>query len=218
MEKEKSAITKTAITIALVLSLILANILVIKPINMFNLSFLANTTAIFTFPITYVLSDVCSECYGYKWSRLTANFAFLGSLYTALMFKLMIAIPGNDAWGSQYELITILGWNFKITVWSLIAFWAGDLANDIVFKILKQKNKKYFPIRAIFSSICGKYVDGLIFTCFGLSNLPLDTKIAMIVNCPMVQIGIELVFLPVTIFLVKKIEQIEKIYKKSVDE
>lgn len=217
MEKEKSAITKTAITIALVLSLILANILVIKPINMFNLSFLANTTAIFTFPITYVLSDVCSECYGYKWSRLTANFAFLGSLYTALMFKLMIGAPGSDAWSSQSELITILGWNFKITIWSLIAFWAGDLANDIVFKILKQKNKKHFPIRAIVSSICGKYVDGLIFTCFGLSSLQFDTKVAMIINCPMVQIGIELVLLPLTMFLVKKIEQIEKTYKKTID-
>ena len=217
MEK-KSTTTKTAITIALVLNLILANILVIKPINIFNLSLLANTTAIFTFPITYVLSDVCSECYGYKWSRLTANFAFLGSLYTALMFRLMIAIPGGAAWDSQSELITVLGWNLKITIWSLIAFWAGDLANDIVFKILKQKNKKHFPIRAIVSSICGKYVDGLIFTCFGLSNLPIDIKVAMIVNCPIMQIGIELVLLPATIFLVKKIEQMEKTYKKTVDE
>ena len=56
-----------SLTFFLTTSLILANIMVVKSIDLFGISKLANTCAIITFPLTYVLSDVFSEVYGYKW-------------------------------------------------------------------------------------------------------------------------------------------------------
>ena len=202
-----------SLTFILTLSLILANIMVVKSIDLFGIPKLANTCAIITFPITYVLSDVFQEVYGYRWSRITATWAFLGTLMCSLFFALMIALPGNSAWDKQDQLVNILGSTPQIAVASIVAFWFGDLANDKVFQLLKKHSngEKGFQVRAILSSLAGKYVDGFIFTFLGLSFLPLQTKIIMVINCPFVQICIETVLLPLTTLIMKKLKKVEGI-------
>lgn len=213
-EKNVSAL-QMSLTQLLVLCLILSNILVVKSIDLFGSSKLANTCAILVFPITYVLSDIFSEVYGYKWSRITATWAFLGTAFASALFLLTIAIPGNNAWTNQEALIAILGNTPKITLASLLAFYFGDWANDKVFQFLKLKfpSEKLFVVRAIGSSLVGKYVDGIIFTFIGLSFLPMQTKIIMVINCPFIQLCIETILLPLTTFLKNKIKQKEARYQ-----
>ena len=211
MKSEKISMLKMVLTFILSLCLILSNIIVVKPINLFGISWLENTCAIFTFPITYVLSDVFSEVYGYKWSRITANFAFVGTALCSLFFALMILVQGNSAWTNQEALVSVLGNTPQIAISSIFAFWAGDFANDKVFQAMKKKHidSKGFGIRAIFSSLVGKYVDGFIFTFLGLSFLPLETKIIMVLNCPFMQIVLEMLLLPCTTFIMKKVKKAE---------
>lgn len=215
--ERKVSSLQMSLTLSLVISLILANIMVVKSIDLFGLPQLANTCAIITFPLTYVLSDVFSEVYGYKWSRVTATWAFMGTLLCSVMFAIMIAIPGNDAWDKQDQLVNILGNTPQIAVASIVAFWFGDLANDKVFQWMKNKNgnEKLFGVRAIASSLAGKYVDGLIFTFVGLSFLPLETKIIMVINCPFVQVCLETVLLPITTIIMKKVKKAEERKKVS---
>ena len=71
------------------------------------------------------------------------------------------------------------------------------------------KGEKGFAIRAIASSLAGKYVDGFIFTFIGLSFLPLETKIIMVLNCPFVQVCMETLLLPVTTFIMKRVKKAE---------
>lgn len=200
-----------SLTFFLTISLILSNIMVVKSIDLFGIPSLANTCAILTFPITYVLSDVFSEVYGYRWSRITASWAFIGTALCSAFFALMIAINGNAAWDKQDQLVNILGSTPQIAIASIVAFWLGDLANDKVFQIMKKKyqNEKLFGVRAILSSLAGKYVDGFVFTFLGLSFLPLQTKIIMVINCPFVQVLIETALLPVTTFIMKKVKKAE---------
>ena len=73
----------------------------------------------------------------------------------------------------------------------------------------KNGNEKLFGLRAILSSLAGKYVDGAIFTFLGLSFLPLETKIIMVLNCPFVQVILETLLLPVTTFIMKKVKKAE---------
>ena len=211
MKSEKISMLKMVLTFILSLCLILSNIIVVKPINLFGISWLENTCAIFTFPITYVLSDVFSEVYGYKWSRITANFAFIGTALCSLFFALMILVQGNSAWTNQEALVSVLGNTPQIAISSIFAFWAGDFANDKVFQAMKKKHidSKGFGIRAIFSSLVGKYVDGFIFTFLGLSFLPLETKTIMVLNCPFMQIVLEMLLLPCTTFIMKKVKKAE---------
>ena len=209
-EKNVSPLQMT-LTMFLTLSLILANIMVVKSIDLFGLPQLANTCSIITFPITYILSDVFSEVYGYKWSRMTASWAFIGTVMCSLFFALMIAMQGNAAWDKQDQLVNILGNTPQIAIASVVAFWFGDFANDKVFQFMKKRNsnEKWFGIRAVVSSLVGKYVDGFIFTFLGLSFLPLNTKIIMVINCPFIQICIETLILPITTLVMKKVKQVE---------
>ena len=204
-EKNVSAL-QMSLTNLLVMGLVLSNILVVKSVDLFGIPALANTCSLFTFPITYVLSDVFSEVYGYKWSRITATWAFIGTGICSLMFALTIAVKGNASWTNQDALVAILGNTPQIAIASIVAFWFGDWANDKVFQYLKSKNDsdKWFSFRAIASSLVGKYVDGAIFTFIGLSFLPLKTKLIMVANCPFVQVCIETALLPITC-LVKKL-------------
>lgn len=201
-----------SMTFFLTISLILSNIMVVKSIDLFGVPELANTCAIITFPITYILSDVFSEVYGYKWSRITASWAFIGTILCSLFFALMIALPGNAAWDKQDQLVNILGSTPQIAFASVIAFWFGDFANDKVFQLMKKRhsNEKGFAVRAIASSLVGKYVDGAIFTFVGLSFLPLETKIIMVLNCPFIQVCLEMILLPLTTFVMKKVKKAEE--------
>lgn len=210
--EKKISPLQMSLTFVLVLCLILTNILVVKSIDLFGVKQLANTCSIFVFPITYMLSDLFSEVYGYKWSRITATWAFLGTVICSLLFALTIAVPGNDSWTNQEALVAILGNTPQIAIASVIAFWTGDLVNDKLFKFLKKKNdsKKLFGVRAILSSLAGKYIDGFVFTFIGLSFLPLETKLIMVATCPFVQICIEILVLPLTHLLCKKVKQIEE--------
>ena len=212
LSAEKNVSTlQMSLTQLLVLCLVLTNILVVKSIDLFGVKALANTCSVLVFPITYMLSDVFSEVYGYKWSRITATWAFLGTIFCSLLFALAIAIPGNDAWTNQEAFVSILGNTPQIAFASVFAFWVGDLMNDKVFRFLKKKNdsEKLFGLRAIASSLVGKYVDGFVFTFIGLSFLPLKTKLIMVATCPFVQVCIEIAVLPATMWLAKKIKKLE---------
>jgi len=211
-EKNVSAL-QMSLTLLLTICLILSNILVVKSIDLFGNPSLANTCSILTFPVTYILSDVFSEVYGYKWSRVTATWAFIGTALCSALFALMIKMTGNSAWTaeSQASLVSILGNTPQIAIGSIIAFWFGDFFNDIVFKKMKEHNDsdKLFTVRAIVSSLVGKYVDGAVFTFIGLSFLPLQTKLIMVATCPFVQICIEIICLPLTCFIKKKVQKAE---------
>ena len=203
-----------SLTLMLVLNLILSNILVVKPIHLFGIKELPNTLAIITFPMTYILSDVFQEVYGYRWSRVTATWAFLGMVLCSLLFSLMIAVPGSEGWANQEALVKILGNTPQIAGASLLAYWVGDLANDRVFRFMKNKNDspKLFGVRAIGSSLVGKYVDGAIFTFIGLSFLPLEIKLGLVATAPFVQICLETALLPITSRVAKKLKATEQTY------
>lgn len=212
-KEKKVSILQMSLGVLQVMALILSNILVIKNINLLGLPFLATSCAILTFPITYILSDVFSEVYGYRWSRVCGTWAVIGTVLASLLFALAIAIPGSEAFTAQEAFKTVLGNTPLIAFASVLAFWVGDTVDDLVFAYLKKKNgsEKLFGIRAILSSLAGKYVDGIIFTFVGLHFLPMSVKIIMVINCPLVQILLETLCLPITHFISKKLKKAENI-------
>ena len=54
------------------------------------------TSAVIIFPITYILSDLFSEVYGYKWSRLTCYLGFVMNLFMVGIFYLVSVLPVLD--------------------------------------------------------------------------------------------------------------------------
>lgn len=144
------------------------------------------SAGLISFALIYVASDIISEIYGYKASRLVA-FINLGSslVLSALIFLggvFSTFIDGN-ANGELMRQVAEAFFNmdFKIfkfnlgnggvpaagliiLAWGWIVAMVGDWMNDLVFKHLKSKDgKNKFFKRSFLSSAVGQFVDVLIF-------------------------------------------------------
>lgn len=173
-----------------------------------------NTPAgVLVFPITYILSDVFSEIYGYKWSRKTAWIGFGMNLFMVIIFQITIAIPGPVWFENQQAFVTVLGSTPRLLIAGLVSYMLGDFVNDRLFRFLKNKDtlNKKFSIRAILSSFCGELVDSCIFIpCAFIGTIALDQLPQMIVIQVVIKVGYEIVILPVTNLIVKKVRNYEE--------
>ena len=86
MKKEKKISNLLLILIIIfTISFLISNIITIKQISLpFGITM---TSAVILFPIVYILSDVFSEVYGYRWSRNTRYIAFASNLFMVLINK-----------------------------------------------------------------------------------------------------------------------------------
>lgn len=170
--------------------------------------------AVIIFPITYILSDVFSEVYGYKWSRLTCYLGFAANLFAVTIFSLTIVTPAPDYWTNQSAFEVVLGNTPRMLIASLLGFVVGDFVNDRVFKTFKDKHPndhKGFSFRAILSSFCGELCDSLIFLPIAfLGQMPIETLATMMVCQVLVKTGYEVLILPVTHLIVKAVSKYEK--------
>lgn len=170
--KKKSSLFIGLVVLATA-AMLISNVIATKTFSLFGWNIagynLTLPCAVIVFPITYILSDVFSEVYGYIWSRRTCYIAFAMNLLMVGFFQLAILIPGSDPTLSE-SFKSILGATPLTLVAGLVAWLIGDLANDLIFKKLKQKAQEKsdgrtvsFMFRAISSSFVGEILDSSIF-------------------------------------------------------
>lgn len=207
--KIKVSFLQTFLTAFYVVALITSNIIGSKSMELF--AGIAFTAGGLTFPITYILSDIFSEVYGYKWSRITCYFAFLFNLFVAGFCMLAIKMPAASFYQNQEAYSIILGNTPRMLFASLIAYVIGDWANDKVFQKMREKDgEKKFGLRAIISSIVGEFVDSSIFTPLAfLGIMPASEMLKSIITYGIAKCLFELAILPITSFCVKKVRKYE---------
>ena len=218
MKKTKISSLQNILTIVFVAVLMVSNIISSRIFDLFGFNM---TSAIFLFPITYILSDVFSEVYGYKWSRKTCYIAFVANLLMVCVFGLVSILPTGSNPYNQFvanSFKTVLNGSFACSVASIIAFVFGDFANDKVFAKMKKNyegltNHKRFGLRAIISSLIGELVDSVIYLplAFLVLNPIMSVKdvMIMIVLQVVLKTSYEVIILPLTTFIVKKVSNYE---------
>lgn len=205
------------LTVLFIGALLVSNIVSARLFNFFGFGM---TCAVVVFPITYILSDLFSEVYGYKWSRFTCYLAFAINLFAVGVFYLASCLPAViPAQAESFN--SILVGTFSCTMASFIAFVVGDFANDKVFANMKKKHKgltnhKGFAGRAILSSLVGELTDSCIYLplAFLVFN-PIMTAqdvLVMIALQVSLKMAYEVIILPLTTFLTKKASVYESIY------
>ncbi|MCL2102037.1 MAG: queuosine precursor transporter [Fibromonadales bacterium] len=201
----------TKLCVLFVTAMLISNIIAVKLIS---LGPLIVPAAVFVFPITYILSDIFSEVYGYRASRITAWYAFGANLLMVLFFKLVIALPGAPFWGpeNQKALEMTLDGTWRILIASLTAYMIGDFVNDVVFQKMKEKQgEKGFGVRAIVSSVIGEGLDSFLFITIAFWGTDFFSWIAILSQWG-IKLIYEAIFLPITIFATKKIKLAEHGY------
>lgn len=212
MKKERISFLQVCLTIVFVTAMLISNVITAKQVLLpFGITM---TGAVFIFPITYILSDVFSEVYGYKWSRVTCYFAFSMNLLMVIVFGLVIKTPAPDYWTNQEAFATVLGSTPRVMGASLLAYVIGDFVNDRIFRKMKAKHAgemRGFGWRAIISSFFGELCDSLIFLPIAfLGQMPLETLAIMTVCQVLIKTGYEIIILPVTTLVAKKAKKYEE--------
>lgn len=209
---KKISVLQFVLTLAFVVCLMVSNIISAKQMLLpFDIVMPA---AVIIFPITYVLSDVFSEVYGYRWSRFTCYMGFAVNLFAVLVFSIAIATPAPNYWMNQEAFAVVLGNTPRMLFASLLGFVVGDFVNDRVFKRFKEKHPydhKGFSFRAILSSFCGEMCDSLIFLPIAfLGQMPVETLATMMFYQVLIKTGYEVIILPVTHTIVRMVSKYER--------
>lgn len=202
---------KTILTVLFTSCLLIANVVTAKQIQFpFGITM---TGAIVIFPITYILSDVFSEVYGYRWSRFTCYLAFGMNLLMVAAFQAVISTPAPFYWTNQEAFATVLGNAPRVLAASLLGFMAGDFVNDRVFRQMKEKHPeelKGFGWRAILSSFCGEAADSALFIPIAfIGTMPLQDMVTMAATQVCLKVLYEIIILPITTQICKKVKAYE---------
>lgn len=169
------------------------------------------TVGVIVFPISYILSSVFSEVYGYKDSRFTCYLSFAFNLVMVIFYEIAIALPGE---GPTYQdLHNGLG----VLVASLTAYVIGDFFRDKIFaKMKNDANKGGFVVRSVASAFVGELVDSAIFATLlqllviGIATFSIKSIAVSSVIYAILKAGYELIVSPLTVALIKKIEILEQ--------
>lgn len=116
------------------------------------------------FPLSYVLGDVLTEVYGFARARRVVWAGFAAVLFMAFMSFVVVALPPAPGWEGQSAYEQVFGLTPRIVLASIVAFWAGEMANAFVMARMKvASGGKHLWQRTIGSTVVGQGVDSLLF-------------------------------------------------------
>jgi len=172
------------------------------------------------FPLTYILGDVLTEVYGYKYARRAIWVAFSTMILAVVAFTIVRYMPVAPEYTDQAAYESILGFFPRIVVASLTAFLVGSFMNSYVLAKLKliTKGRKLW-LRLIGSTFVGELLDTIVFglVAFGGILTGSDMFIFIMVGW-LFKTGVEIILLPVTyrvIAFIKKKEGLDEYDKKT---
>lgn len=189
--------------------LIVANLIEIKTVDIGPLTI---TAGVVVFPISYIISDCIVEIYGFRRARLVIWLGFAMNLLVTLLLQIALWLPGSPQWTGQEAMTLVYGAVPRILTASFIAFLCGSMINAYVMSRLKasSRSRHGFSYRAIISTLFGEGCDSLIFFPIAFAGtLPTDVIINLIITQTFIKTLYEILILPVTIRVVRRLRTIE---------
>lgn len=163
------------------------------------------------FPITYIFSDILTEVYGYAKARSVVWQALLASVIAGVIYQLVVWLPAAAGFDAADAYARVLGSVPRILIGGWIAVWVGGILNDYVMAKMKVwSNGKHLWLRTITSTIVGEGANTVLFYTIALyAVLPNNLLIASILSGWFLKVVVEVVFTPVTYYVVAKLKKAE---------
>ena len=197
------------LAIVFVVCLVTANLLETKVLDFFGITTI--TAGMLVFPISYIINDCIAEVWGFKLITLIIWIAFLMNFMVVSIGLLAVNMPAAPFWNDAEHFNFVFGFAPRIVFASLLAFLAGSFANAYIISKMKILHRgKHFSLRAIISTVVGETIDSIIFFPIAFGGiLSFNELVGLMVTQIVLKSLYELVVLPITSRLVKKLKQIE---------
>ncbi len=206
--KKKHSDLFVLLSILYVSCVLISNILATKMINVFGLSI---TGGAILFPLSYIIGDILTEVYGRRSAFLIIIFGFISNLLMVVFFSIAIILPYPNFWTNQDAFSIILSNTPRLFIASVLGYFAGGFSNSFIMEKLKTSRKaKGISFRVIISTLVGEFLDTGIFLTVGfVGTMDSIELISMIGFQTVFKIMIEVLLVPITIILAKRISKYE---------
>lgn len=196
------------LTVLFCVCLIVSNLIEIKTVD---IGFATITAGMVVFPLSYIINDCIVEVYGFRKARTVIWLGFAMNLLVTLFLQFAILLPGADSWQSQDAMEAVYGTVPRILGASFVAFLCGSMVNALVMSKMKvASGGRHFSLRAIVSTLWGEGTDSIIFFPLAFGGiLPWREIMSLIVAQALLKTAYEIIILPVTLKVVKKLKSIE---------
>lgn len=190
--------------------LITSNLLETKVIEICGLSL---TAGLLVFPVSYIINDCIAEVWGFRKARLIIWSGFAMNFFVAVLGMIAVALPAAPYWDGEAHFNFVFSMAPRIMAASLTAFLVGSFLNAYVMSRMKVANGgKHFSARAILSTVVGETFDSLIFFPIAFAGvIPVSGLLSLMAAQIVLKTLYEIIVLPVTIQVVRKLKKIEGI-------
>lgn len=189
-----------------------------KIVDVFNIPV---SVAIFYFPFVYIIADILTEVYGYAAARRALWYTLIAQTAAMLIFQGVVYAPPSVSFAENAAFQTVLSSAPQIVIFGTVAVFLGDIVNNFVLAKMKVWTKgRNMAARFVVSTALGQLVNTAIFFIFGLWGfLPIDMLLKSILTAALLKTLVEIIMLPVTIKIVKKVKEIEGVdyFDKGTD-
>ena len=166
------------------------------------------------FPLTFVLSDLITEVYGYKFARMAILTGLLFNFVFVAFGQLVIHLPSPSyAIETNNKFDSLFGFNTRIIVASTISYLFSETLNSLILAKLKIKTKNNLIwLRFLLSTIIASFFDSFIFGVLAFYNqMPLANLFNFNLQMWGIKVFIEVVGLPLSLYLAAKLKQVEQL-------
>lgn len=191
------------------MALVFANFFDPRIINIFGIITDAGTIV---FPLTFLLSNLITEVYGYKHARYAIWLGFLFNSIFILYGQIVIHLP-NPPYPTHNDLFTtIFALDIRIMIASSISYLCSEPFNSYVLAKLKIKtNGKLMPLRFVLSTFIASGIDSFIFGLLAFyGNIGNSDLLHLMLTMWLLKVAIEILGLPLSLRFAKKLKLKEK--------
>ncbi|NTU23250.1 queuosine precursor transporter [Brevibacillus sp. HB1.2] len=153
---------------------VLANIQVVKTIEMFGLVMTLGNTI---YASIYLVSDLLNEKYGEREAKKAVWFGFFTLIAATIIMQLVLVFEPQETDIAQGSLETIFGLMPRVALGSLCAYFVSQFVDVKIYSWLKQKcpGRNQLWIRNNGSTLFSQLLDSVTFcTIAFLGEFPMD--------------------------------------------
>jgi queuosine precursor transporter len=163
------------------------------------------------FPVTYIISDILTEVYGYAKARKVLWTTLLCSVLAGIIYQVVAIWTPASIFSQNEAYVKVLQSVPRILLGGWLAVFSGDIANNFTLAKLKVMTEgKLLWLRTISSTVVGQLVNTAVFYIVALSGiLPNSVLVQAIVIGWIIKTLVEIIFTPLTYVVVAWLKRVE---------
>lgn len=180
------------IVVFFIVTLLISNIMATK---MISVGPLVLPAAVIIFPFCFMLGDVLTEIWGYRYTKKVILTGFGANLLMTVFLYLGQLLPPASFWQNQGAYEAIFGMVPRIVLASFAAYLVGELLNSLVMDKMKRRSgEAHLYRRTILSTVVGQIFDsGIFITVAFYGTMPNSALLTLLIGQYLAKVVIEAV-------------------------